>query len=71
MRHSMADDDVTPHRQKSLPEGCKTADRTPESEVDDTLIDWFLSLTPMQRLRAVENYAASASRIRNDRRNSP
>ena len=39
--------------------------REMESEVDITLIRWMLSLTPLERLRIGQQYAASAWRLKN------
>jgi len=36
-----------------------------EDGVDLTLIRWMLSLTPLERLRVMQQYAASAYRIQN------
>jgi hypothetical protein len=36
-----------------------------EKEVDTTLLDWMLSLTPMQRLKVAERYAEAAWRLQN------
>ena len=37
-----------------------------ESGVDRTLIRWFLSLSPRERLQTVQNYAASIQRLRDE-----
>ena len=34
-------------------------------EVDLSLLDWMLSLTPLERLRVAENYAETAWRFQN------
>lgn len=39
-----------------------------EDGVDLTLIRWMLSLTPLERLETLQNYAASAWSLRNARR---
>ena len=39
-----------------------------EEGVDLTLIRWMLSLTPVERLRAMQQAATSAHRLRNARR---
>lgn len=31
---------------------------------DPTLVEWFLTLTPAERVRTIENYAASIRKIR-------
>ena len=38
-----------------------------EDGIDLTLIRWMLSLTPAERLRAVESYARAILRVRNAR----
>ena len=40
-----------------------------EKEVDLTLLDWMLSLTPLQRLRVAESYAEVAWRLQNAPKN--
>ena len=57
---------VNKHEKTNSP---READTT-SSGVDLSLIRWFLSLSPVERLRTVENYAASINKIRDDRHNS-
>lgn len=40
-----------------------------EAEVDVTLIDWMLSLTPIERLKVIQEFAETTWRIRNAPRN--
>lgn len=40
------------------------------SGVDLTMIRWFSTLSPLQRLRTVEKYAASINKIRDERHHS-
>lgn len=41
------------------------ADYTDENDVDVTLVDWMLSLTPIERLRFLQNHANAMIRLRN------
>lgn len=58
------------HRKEAIIEEANPSsfDLRSASGVDRTLIRWFLSLTPLERLRTVENYIASIEKLRNAQR---
>lgn len=55
---------------EDLRQTSSTDDPAEETGVDPSLIRWFLSLSPLERLRTVQNYAASIDELKNGRQDS-
>lgn len=62
MEESVSPEKPEKVEQEELP---NWADYTDENDVDVTLVDWMLSLTPIERLRFLQNHANAIIRLRN------
>ena len=60
--HSITDRSTLEDSDRSLPD---VDDDSDQPDVDRSLIRWFLSLSPRERLKTVQNYASSIDELKN------